>query len=138
LSFRRGVAWSGVLLLFVPPVCAQQGGERAPAWAHVTYLTLSSAYIDAGTAEGLAEGTRLTVLRGDSTVAVLRARFVAVHKAACEIVSATAPLAVGDSARFVPVGPPRDSTAVVAMSAWWAPVWVAAASGLRPTSGPGA
>jgi hypothetical protein len=116
LSTRRALRWGTGLLLAASPLGSQvTGGGSAPprAWAHVTYLTLSSAYVDAGTAEGLVEGGRLEVMRGDSIIAVLQARFVATHKAACEIVSAAVRLAVGDTARFVPVSGARDTMLVV-------------------------
>lgn len=122
MNARRRVAWGVALLLAAPPLRAQQGEPPSRrAWTRVTYLTLSSAYVDAGTADGVVEGTRLEVVRGDSTVAVLRARFVATHKAACEIVSATVTLAVGDVARFTPASPARDTVAVVAQRVARAP-----------------
>jgi hypothetical protein len=118
LRANRILVCGGGLLLLASALRSQQSGDGPPrAWAHITYLTLSSAYVDAGTAEGLADGARLDVRRGDSTIAVLRAHFVATHKAVCEIVLATAPLAVGDSARFTPTGPTHDSIPAVARRA---------------------
>lgn len=114
---RPTLAWGAILLAAATSLGSQVTGVAAAspsAWAHVTYLTLSSAYVDAGTADGLVEGTRLEVLRNDSSIAVLEARFVSTHKTACDIVTATATLAVGDSARFIPVGRARDTVAVVA------------------------
>lgn len=132
MSARRRVAGGVALLLAASPLRAQRG-EPPPrqAWAHLTYLTLSSAYVDAGTADGLVEGTRLEVMRGDSAVAVLRARFVATHRAACDIVSATVTLAVGDTARFTLASPARDTAAVAALRVARAPAAPDGAGGVR-------
>jgi hypothetical protein len=60
-------------------------------------------YIDAGTAEGLAEGSRLDVIHGGAAAAQLQVSFISTHQASCQVVSKTGPIAVGDSVRFVPV-----------------------------------
>ncbi|HET7248831.1 MAG TPA: hypothetical protein VFI79_03230 [Gemmatimonadales bacterium] len=99
-------------MLVVVLCAAPASGQRpagSPRWASVTYLTTASAYIDAGRAEGVTQGMRLEVIRGDTSVAVLRVAFLATHQAACDIVSATGTLVVGDSVRFTPVVPPPDS-----------------------------
>lgn len=97
-----------VVVVLAAPASGQQPGH-SPRWASVTYLTTASAYIDAGRAEGVTQGMRLEVVRGDTSVAVLRVAFLATHQAACDIVSATVTLAIGDSVRFTPVVPPPDS-----------------------------
>jgi hypothetical protein len=76
----------------------------------VTYLTTASAYIDAGRAEGLRDDSRVEVIRGDSTVAVLAVTFLATHQAACDVSGNAASLIVGDSVRFTPAAPAPDST----------------------------
>jgi hypothetical protein len=118
VTHRQPYLWLGLVAAAVGSAWGQQVGAGGPrvAWAHVTYLTLSSAYVDAGTDDGLAEGSRLEVRRGDSTVAILRAHFVATHRASCDVDSATVTLAVGDSARFIPLARPPDSTAAVAQA----------------------
>jgi hypothetical protein len=80
----------------------------------VTYLSFETAYIDAGTAEGLHVGSRMDVVRGDRAIAVLAIKFIALHRAACQIVTRTDSIRVGDSVRFTPVLPGPDSAAAVA------------------------
>ena len=87
----------------------QQVSGKPTRWAHVTYLTTASAYIDAGRAEGLRDNSRVEVVRGDSTIAVLAVTFLATHQAACDVGGIAASLVVGDSVRFAPVAPEPDS-----------------------------
>jgi hypothetical protein len=97
------------------PVSAAAGQQpAAPRWAHITYLTAASAYIDAGRAEGLRDSSRVMVVRGDSTVAVLPVTFLATHRAACDLSGIAATLVVGDSVRFTPAAAAPDSAAPVA------------------------
>lgn len=63
----------------------------------ITYLTGGSAYIDAGRDDGLKEGDSLQVVRGGTEVAALRVSYLASRQAACEILSQTATLVVGDT-----------------------------------------
>jgi hypothetical protein len=69
----------------------------APPPVRITYLTGSSAYIDAGRQDGLHEGDSLQVLRGGARVGSLRVSYLASRQAACEILDQTAPLVVGDT-----------------------------------------
>jgi hypothetical protein len=87
----------------------QQAVGRPIRWAHVTYLTTASAYIDAGRAEGLRDSSRVDVVRGDSTVAVLTVTFLATHQAACDVSGIAASLVVGDSVRYTPAPSLPDS-----------------------------
>lgn len=102
-------------VLIVP---ARATGQQPPVkpvrWAHVTYLTTASAYIDAGRAEGLRDSSRVEVVRGDSTVAVLVVTFLATHQAACDVSGIPATLVVGDAVRFTPAAAEPDSTLVAA------------------------
>ena len=111
----RSRAW-GLLVLGVVLRSPAAHGQQPPPyrWAHVTYLTFETAYIDAGTAEGLHIGSRMDVVRGDSAITVLAVNFIAMHRAACQIVTRTDSLRVGDSVRFTPVLPGPDSAAAVA------------------------
>ena len=114
MSVRYGAILCGALLLPARGV-GQQAAGRPIRWAHVTYLTTASAYIDAGRAEGLRGGdsSRVEVVRGDSAVAVLAVTFLATHQAACDIRGIAVPLVVGDSVRFTPARPEPDSAAAV-------------------------
>ena len=88
---------------------AQDSGTvRAAA---VTYLTSTSAYIDAGRDAGLREGALVQVVRGGSVIATLKVAFLASHQAACDIVTETVPLVVGDSVRFLAPRPPAQPAA---------------------------
>ena len=68
----------------------------------ITYLTGSSAYVDAGRADGLAVGEVVEVVRNGAVVATLRVTDVSERRAACAIESASGALVVGDEARFTP------------------------------------
>jgi hypothetical protein len=89
------------------PAAAQD--SAAVKIAHITYLTSATAYLDAGRLDGLREGTRVEVVRGGAAMGVLKVAFLASHQSSCDIVTTSVALAVGDSARFLPVAIPRDS-----------------------------
>jgi hypothetical protein len=91
--------------------------------ARITYFTGSTAYLDAGRLDGLVEGARVEVRHGGVTVATLIVTFLASHRAACDLGAGSVALAVGDSVRYVPVAPARDSTAVAPAAAVprWSP-----------------
>ena len=93
----RATAVIAALLLFVAaPLYAQ---TKAPAHV-VTYLTSTTAYIDAGSDDGLHTGDKVEVVRAGAVIAVLVVTDVSSHRAACTIESSTATLAVGDALRF--------------------------------------
>jgi hypothetical protein len=73
------------------------------SWARITYLSGPSAYIEAGTKDGIREGTRFEVIRGGESIAALVAEFVSTTRASCKVDTASKPLAIGDSVRYVPV-----------------------------------
>ena len=106
--------WSrpaGVLLglaVLAAPVRAQD--STSVRTAKVTYLTGTSAYIDAGRDAGVREGALVQVIRGGAVIGVLKVAFLASRQAACDIVSESTPITVGDSVRFTPATPARDST----------------------------
>ena len=64
-----------------PPV------SSAPATAHVTYVAATSAYVDAGQDEGLAEGDELEVVRDGGVIATLKVTYVSTHRVSCAIVA---------------------------------------------------
>jgi hypothetical protein len=99
------VAWSAVLT-------AQE--SAAVRFARITYLTPRSAYLDAGRVEGLREGAQVEVVRGGTTIAVLKVTFLASHRSSCEIVSSTSALVIGDAARFAPAPGPPDTAIATA------------------------
>lgn len=99
-----------------PTPVAGAGGAGAPApapaptgpvrWARVSFVTTSTAYVAAGKADGLADSSTVDVFRHGRAVAQLRVSFLSTHQAACQIVSVTDSVVVGDSARYLSVAPP--------------------------------
>ncbi len=71
------------------------------ATAHITYITGSSVYLDAGQQEGLREGDELQVVRGGTVIARLKVTYLSANRADCAILSASSPLAVGDEVPYV-------------------------------------
>ena len=71
------------------------------ATARVQYLSSTNVYLDAGSAEGLAEGAVVTVTHGGKKVAQLTAVYVALHSSSCRVDSLTDVVRVGDAATFV-------------------------------------
>jgi hypothetical protein len=96
-----------------PP--ARPRADSTTAWAHVTYISGPTVYLDAGTRGGLKQDVHLTVLRDTVFVAELAVQYVSSSSAACTIVRASAGgVAVGDSARYVPVATPVAATSAAA------------------------
>ncbi|MFI5309897.1 MAG: hypothetical protein ACHQQ3_01580 [Gemmatimonadales bacterium] len=83
---------------------ATPGTGVAPSvsWTRVTYLSGESVYLEAGTRDGLREGSRLAIVRGDTVVADLVVAYISSTRASCTVEHATVPPAVGDSVRFTP------------------------------------
>jgi hypothetical protein len=81
------------------------------ATARVTFLTTSSAYVSAGKADGLVEGSRLDVVRHGRTIAQLKAAFLSTHQSACQIVTLSDSIVVGDTVRYNPVAVPAVASA---------------------------
>ena len=106
---RPGMSLMFLTALATRSVAQTPGPTRT---ARITYLTSASAYLDAGRDDGLREGARVSVWRGGVTIGALKVAYLASHRASCDIVSASAALAVGDTARFVPAAAPLDSNAV--------------------------
>src|SRR5260370_16070911 len=102
------LACFAVLAMLAAPVRAQDSTTMRTA--KVTYVTSASAYLDAGREAGLREGALVQVIRGGTVVGVLKVAFLASRQAACDIVSASSPIVVGDSVRFTPAAVQRDST----------------------------
>jgi hypothetical protein len=82
--------------------------------ARVTFVTISTAYVGAGQADGLIEGSALDVIRHGRTVAHLKASYLSTHQAACQIVDVSDSVAVGDSVRYVSVAAPPPVAAASA------------------------
>ena len=124
-----------MLGLAMPVTATASGAQSATAepksveWATVTYLSGQNVYIDAGTARGLREGSRLEVVRAGGVMANLVVAFVSSTRASCTIESASVSIVVGDSARFVPAVVPRDPAGLAASPAR------AAANPARPLHG---
>lgn len=128
-SRRVSRAWLGLALTCAPiaggaqvaPVSPRPADlappSQATAWAHVTYISGPSVYLDAGTRAGLREGSRLQVVRGSTVIAELVVAYVSSSRASCTVASSAAAVAVGDSARFTPVRDAGPAPARVVASA---------------------
>ena len=101
-----------VLLMLM--LAAAPGNGPAAASHRITYLTTSTAYIDAGRDEGIVAGARVEVVRKGVVVGLLRVTDVSSHRAACAIESSSADLAMGDTVRFEAVALPDEPAPVVA------------------------
>lgn len=112
---KRGVRAGLALLL---PVVAQgQVRDTTVRYATVTYLTTSTAYLNAGREDGLRDSTLLSVFRKGRRIGSIRVAFLASHQASCSIVDTVQALAVGDSARYTPA--PAARMKPVAMANSW-------------------
>lgn len=116
-----------------PPMGAQAtaaapAAAQAPpsvAWAHISYISGGTVYLDVGSKHGLQTGARLEVIRGTQSIGELTVAYISSTRAACTIARNSVELAVGDSARFTPVVAPEP--AAVAASA-------STAGGTTPTA----
>lgn len=91
-----------ICCLLAPAALARPAAAQdSTRTAHITYLTSLSAYLDAGREDGLTEGASVDVVRGGTPIASLKVAYLASHQAACDIVSTSASLSVGDTVRFV-------------------------------------
>ncbi len=100
------------IALSVPAVAPGQASGPVRT-ATITYLTTTSAYIDAGRDRGLREGMEVQVWRGGTAIGVLKVSFLASHQASCDIARQSIPLVVGDTVRYRP-DISRDSVAAAA------------------------
>lgn len=108
----RSWVLAGALLLAPLAAGAQEPvRDTAFATATVTFVSGAEIYVGAGRLDGLAEGMELEVVRGGAVVATLRAKFLASHRAACELVAGAADIVAGDVVRFRP-RPPGAEVAV--------------------------
>jgi hypothetical protein len=90
----------------VPAVASAPSPTGPVRWARVSFVTTSTAYVSAGKGDGLADSSRIDVFRHGRAVALLKVSFLSTHQAACQIVSVTDSVVVGDSARYISVAPP--------------------------------
>lgn len=67
--------------------------------ARILHLTSGAVYLDKGAADGLAEGVRLTALRGDAVIGSLRTDHVSRHSASAQLARGL-DLQVGDALRY--------------------------------------
>lgn len=74
--------------------------DTAAVISNISFISGTEIYIAAGRQDGLAEGSVVEVIRGDSVVATLRVKFLASHKANTELVKGTSELALADTVRF--------------------------------------
>lgn len=91
--------------LFLPAMLASAAAAQDSSvtrWARVAYVSGGQIYVSAGRADGLVEGSELTVVRGDSVIATLRVRYLSSTGAACDVTAgAASDVTPGDRVRFV-------------------------------------
>ena len=105
--------WAVLLGLLVPTAAGAQ--QVAPTRiASVTYLGMGWLFLDAGSAEGLRQGSEAEVVRRGRTIAVLRVESLGDHQASCSVVTSQLHPIVGDSVRYTPVAPPTRAPPAVA------------------------
>lgn len=107
--------------LLCPTLLSGQTRDTTARFAAVTYLTATTAYLNAGRGDGLRDSMRLDVFRRGRKVGSIRVAFLATHQASCDIVDTVQALAVGDSARYVPAPPPSRSAAATVAGGTWRP-----------------
>lgn len=98
---RACVRRAALVAALLPAIATVVQAQDPWRYAHITYLTSATAYLDAGRDEGLREGLVLAVVRGADSVAALQVTDLSTHRAAATILPGGASLALGDSARFV-------------------------------------
>lgn len=140
----RAVATAFVVCIsLLAPAAMAAAGDSATA--RVTYLAGTSVYIEAGRAEGIAEGDTLLVERDSAVVTRMRVTFLSTHRASCEVLPGGRSPQVGDTVRFTPharveiaapgaggpIPPPATSTPPSAAS----PANAAKRSARRPLAG---
>jgi hypothetical protein len=74
--------------------------DTAAVISSISFISGTEIYIAAGRMDGLVEGSEVEVVRGDSTVATLRVKFLASHKSNTELLKGTPELVLGDTVRF--------------------------------------
>lgn len=102
----RPVLLLAATLLAAAQVSAQDSAATRPVT--LTYLTTSTAYVNAGRQDGLHEGDTLRVVRGGAEAGRLKVAYLASRQAACDILIQISPLVVGDTVAVarVPASPP--------------------------------
>ena len=86
LTLRMGCLAAFLCLAAFPAFAETTPGEddaSSRREVRITYITGSSVYVDAGRNQGLREGDRLEVVRGDEVVGVLTLTFLSTNKASC-------------------------------------------------------
>lgn len=81
-------------------------GDSEAVTHRITYLTTSTAYIDAGRNDGIAVGARIDVLRDGKVITTMVVTDVSSRRAACALPASAPPLVVGDVIGFTPVKAP--------------------------------
>jgi hypothetical protein len=103
--------WGAALVGLLQAVQAS-GQAGAYKFARVTSFTDGAVTIDAGSADGVRQWTRLEIVRGGRAVAVLKISSLVDHQSTGTITSRPVPLRVGDYARYMPSGAPTAAVAV--------------------------
>ncbi len=104
MKCERGWLLVVAVLLGMSPLSAQDSAAIRPVV--VTYLTATTAYVDAGRQDGLHEGDTLRVVRERVEAGRLRVTYLSSRQSACDILTQISPLVVGDTIDLVRSIPP--------------------------------
>ncbi|HEX7078334.1 MAG TPA: hypothetical protein VF363_07930 [Candidatus Eisenbacteria bacterium] len=108
---RRPAALVLGLLLSFPFAAPRAAAAGAPSdTTRVTYLAGSSVYLEAGSAQGLAPGDTVTVVRGGRAIASLAVTSVSSRRAVCDTLRVKEAPQVGDGVVFHPHAAPPPET----------------------------
>jgi hypothetical protein len=83
-----------------PVDTAHAAPDTAAVISTISFISGTEIYIAAGRQDGLVEGSEVVVIRGDTVVSTLRVKFLASHKADCELIQGSSDLVLGDKVRF--------------------------------------
>ncbi len=86
--------------MIAPVVIDTAPPDTAAHRTTVTFMSGAEIYIGAGRLDGLLEGSEVSVMQGDDVVGILRVKYVASHRSACEVVSGATGIALGDVIQF--------------------------------------
>ncbi len=99
---RRCALLAVAVVALVGSFRSARADETVPGIAHVTYLSGTSVYVDAGADDGLAVGDAIELIRDGAAVGKFKVTYVTSHKATCAPDGPILEVKIGDEVRFVP------------------------------------
>jgi hypothetical protein len=90
------------LIALLAATGAYAADEATGKTAHVTYVSGSTVYVDAGSDDGLAVGDVVELIRDQAVAARLKVTFVSSHRSSCEPLTEGFETKTGDAVRYAP------------------------------------